>query len=384
MLSVVTPEAAGPDSAVESPNTNSRALEPLDRSLAPPARGREISVTLRPAPGENISALFRRLADTLQGATILNLFVFGAETAAFAGKDAMRRTFGKVEWPVTWVDGAPGDGGAISGIQAWAFTRDAVERIRLGGCVVGSVFQAGDARHCLVGGLVPDKRSLSRGHQTQQTLEQLQTALAAAGFSLGDTVRTWFYLADILSWYNEFNAARTEIYNGVKFRTGSLPASTGIGAGNDSGAALAVAARAMQPLTSRACAVETASPLQCPAPAYGSSFSRAMEITTAGTRHLLISGTASIAPGGKTMWQNDIQKQVELTMKVVQAILRSRGYSLSDLTRAVAYFKHATDAGAFASWCRASALTIPVVSAHCDICRHDLLFEIEADATKLI
>jgi len=74
---------------------------------------------------------------------------------------------------------------------------------------------------------------------------------------------------------------------------------------------------------------------------------------------------------------------VELTMKVVEAILHTRGFSFTDLTRAVAYFKKMNYAHAFADWCRARSFSsLPVISAHCDVCRDDLLFELEADAIK--
>ena len=212
-------------------------------------------------------------------------------------------------------------------------------------------------------------------------LEDLQTILAQAGFDLADTVRTWFYLEDILSWYDDFNQARTKIYSGVKFRTGSLPASTGVGAKNPAGTALALAALAFRPLEKNSRAEEVASPLQCPAPAYGSSFSRAMELASDSGRHLHISGTASIAPGGKTVWVGDVRKQVELTMDVVEAILRERGLTFADLTRATAYFRDPADAGIFSEWLTANRLTqMPVVSAQCDVCRDDLLFEFEAEA----
>jgi enamine deaminase RidA (YjgF/YER057c/UK114 family) len=128
-------------------------------------------------------------------------------------------------------------------------------------------------------------------------------------------------------------------------------------------------------------AEEVASPLQCPAPAYGSSFSRAMEISTNGGRQLFISGTASIAPGGKTRWVGDVRKQVGLTMDVIEAILRSRRFLLEDLSRATAYFRRAADASVFAEWLAARQLShLPVVSAECDVCRDDLLFELEAEA----
>jgi enamine deaminase RidA (YjgF/YER057c/UK114 family) len=105
-----------------------------------------------------------------------------------------------------------------------------------------------------------------------------------------------------------------------------------------------------------------------------------MEIYFACGRRLFISGTASIAPDGKTLWKEDIQKQVNQTMKVVESILHSRGFSFSDLTRATAYFKRQADIRAFKEWCAARDLSdLSVVLANCGICRDDLLFEFEAD-----
>lgn len=231
--------------------------------------------------------------------------------------------------------------------------------------------------------MTPADKTLSPAEQTRHTLEDLQTILASAGFELADTVRTWFFLENILSWYDDFNQARTKIYSGMKFRTGSLPASTGVGAKNPAGTALALAALAFRPLEKNSSAEEVASPLQCPAPAYGSSFSRAMELASPAGRRLHISGTASIAPGGKTLWVDDVRRQVALTMDVVEEILRLRGLTFADLTRATAYFRHSKDVGIFAEWLTANRLTeMPVVSTQCDVCRDDLLFELEAEAEK--
>jgi len=285
-----------------------------------------------------------------------------------------------VDWPVTWVQGGACGNQPAAGLQVHAFA-GTVERLVVDGWVVGSVFTDGGARQCVVGGILPGDNTLSRPEQTVRTLENLQIILADAGFNLADVVRTWFFLDHILSWYNDFNPARTEIYSQVKFRTGSLPASTGVGAGNPAGAALALVAWAFRPLGQDSYAEEVASPLQCPAPAYGSSFSRALETSTNTGRRLFISGTASIAPEGKTLWVGDVRKQVELTMNVVEAILRSRGFDFNDLACATAYFRHATDAGVFAEWLAANRLSrLPVVFAQCDVCRDDLLFELEAEA----
>ena len=162
--------------------------------------GPEMSLTIRPLPDEGLMKMFRRLADSLQGAPILNLLIFGSSSASAPAADAMKRTFGKARWPVTWVDGGACDGSPIAGIQVSALTGGAVQPIWLAGRVVGSVFQDASARHCLLGGLGPARPSSSREDQTKQTLEQLETALAQAAFSIADTVRTWFYLDNILSW----------------------------------------------------------------------------------------------------------------------------------------------------------------------------------------
>jgi len=345
-------------------------------------QGEQISLTIKPLPDESVPDLCRRLVRQLhaQAATPLHLLVYGNVRAGAATVDVLQKMSGHADWPLTWVEGADCNGGPIAGIQVHAFTGN-VERIEFGGRVVGSVFTEGGAQQCLVGGLVPADRTLSRPDQTRRALEDLQTILARAGFALADAVRTWFFLDDILSWYGDFNRVRTEIYSGVKFRTGSHPASTGVGAKNTAGAALAVGAWAMQPLNSSVRAEAIASPLQCPASAYGSSFSRAMELTSATGRRLLISGTASIAPGGETLWPGDARQQVAQAMQVVEAILRSRGFGFSDLTRATAYFKRRADAQTFAEWHAARGLRLQhAVLVRCDICRDDLLFELEADA----
>jgi enamine deaminase RidA (YjgF/YER057c/UK114 family) len=358
-----------------------RAVSSLDAGAN---TGAQISLTLRPLPGEGMEAVCRRLAATLREreATPLHLLVFGDRRARAATNEAFRHYLGLADWPVTWVEGAACDGSPLAGLQVHAFTGD-VERLERNGRMLGSVFTDGGARQCLLGGLTPANSTLSRPGQTRQTLEQLQALLVSAGFNLGDLVRTWFFLEDILSWYDAFNQTRTQFYSGVPFRTGSPPASTGVGAGNPAGTALALAAWAYRPLADNARAEAVASPRQCPAPAYGSVFSRAMELASDAGRRLFISGTASIAPGGKTLWPGEVRRQVDQTMEVVGAILQSRGFTPALITRATAYFRRPGEARVFTEWLAANRWAdLPVVVAHCDICREDLLFELEAEAER--
>jgi enamine deaminase RidA (YjgF/YER057c/UK114 family) len=76
---------------------------------------------------------------------------------------------------------------------------------------------------------------------------------------------------------------------------------------------------------------------------YRSSFSRAAEIVTPEWRTVFVSGTASIEPGGLTVHHDDMDKQVALTMDVVKAILETRGMTLKDSVRAIAYIKRPED-----------------------------------------
>ena len=123
------------------------------------------------------------------------------------------------------------------------------------------------------------------------------------------------------------------------------------------------------------------SPLQGSATEYGSSFSRAVEVDLGDHRRLTISGTASIAPAGETVHVGDVTAQVELTMKVVRAILNSRGMDWAHVTRGVAYFRQPADMGSYLRWCQTNKVqNMPVIVTHHTVCRDDLLYEIEIDA----
>jgi len=248
-----------------------------------------------------------------------------------------------------------------------------------GGRVIGTLHESADATVCFFEEIVPADLRASREDQTVSIFETIERVLHAEGMEFGHLVRTWFYLDKILDWYEGFNQARTPFLRARGAFQGLMPASTGIGMPNRHGAAVVAGALAIKP--KGATVTEVASPLQCPALDYKSSFSRAVEVERAGRRELYISGTASIELGGKTAYVGDPQAQIELTMQVVAAILHSRQMDWSDCTRAIAYIKEAKDAPHFAAYLREHGLeTLPLTWMHADVCRDDLLFEIELDA----
>jgi enamine deaminase RidA (YjgF/YER057c/UK114 family) len=265
-------------------------------------------------------------------------------------------------------------------MQVFAVAGVEVETLVQEGRPIGRLFNDGWARHLLLGDVRPKDLARPNTIQAAEVYQAIEDALSQANMVLSEVARTWLFLDNILSWYGPFNTVRTEIFTQQHLFEKGVPASTGIGARNPAGAALVAGAWAVQPLDGPIQIREVSSPLQCTARSYGSCFSRAMELSVPGLERLLVSGTASIEPIGRSAHQGDVRRQIQLTMEVVDAILISRKLRWTDVTRATAYFKRKKDAPCFTEWCLKHRVSLPLIVTECDICRDELLFEIELDA----
>lgn len=345
----------------------------------------EFHLTVAPRRGEAPASMVRRLAAVLNEheATVVQAIVFGSVRAHSQTVAALRQALDDPELAATWVEGAACGDHPIAGLQIHAVSGANVRTITPG-TARGRVWTDAVATHCAFGNLGPARITASPAEQARETFENLQGGLIEVGMTMKDVARTWFFLDDILSWYGEFNRVRNDFFARSELRPGSVPASTGVSGLNPAGAALTAAARAVRAHEPTARIVEVVpSPRQCPAPAYGSAFSRAVELNLAGHRQVLVSGTASIEPGGRTAHVGDVRAQIALTLQVVKALLASRGMTLADVSRATAYFKSPGDAPVFDEWIARHELSaMPAVRTVCDICRADLLFEIELDAVQ--
>jgi enamine deaminase RidA (YjgF/YER057c/UK114 family) len=346
----------------------------------------ELHLTVTPMKVESINAMAERLAEALNSwdATVVRQIIFGSTAAYPATLKTLRQVLDDPELPVAWVEGASCGDHAIAGIQIHAIAGARVRTLSGNDHPLARTWEDAVATHCVVNPILPTRTQATPPEQAREVFENLQAGLASAGMTMKDIARTWFYLDDILSWYGEFNRARNDVFTRNELRSHSLPASTGVGGRNPMGAALAAAAWAIRPRDQAAAVMHFApSPEQCPASAYGSAFSRAVEIRSAGFRRLLVSGTASIAPDGKTEHIGDARAQIERSMQVVGAILESRRMTFADTAFATAFFKCPADAPLFADWlARHGQQSMPVISAGCDICRDNLLFEIELEAVQ--
>jgi enamine deaminase RidA (YjgF/YER057c/UK114 family) len=330
--------------------------------------------------GQNMNHLLRKTAEELH-ASILSQFVFAgnqhyAEFMAEAGNAG---------WPVVWLQGDACKDGGMYSMQAVALSGVELTPIRLHDRDVGFTYEDESARYCRLRGIIPQDLNASRAEQTRSAFETMHAALNANGFEFTDTVRTWIYLDQLLDWYDDFNVVRTQYFKEAGIFNGMVPASTGIGAGNPFGAAITMDVLAVQPKNDRLKIQEIISPLQNPALDYRSSFARAVEMEYPTHKNVLISGTASIAPDGKTVHLDDPEKQIRLTLDVVKAILESRGMGWGDLFRGIAYFKDMSYLPLYRTIAAELGIPrFPLAVSHADVCRHDLLFEIEADAVRCI
>lgn len=274
-------------------------------------------------------------------------------------------------------DGSPG------GVQVRTMSGLELTPIVQDGRVIGSFYEDADARYCLLGDIRPVDTDAPRGEQAMEVFDMIQGGLIKAGMEFHDVVRTWFYNDQILDWYAEFNRARSTFFQ--RHGITAIPASTGIGVANRAGAALVAKAIAVVPKNNSVKIRQVESPLQCEATAYGSAFCRALEVADRSVRVLYISGTASIEPGGETAYVGDPAKQIAKTMEVVDAILENNGMSLTDTVRAIGYFRHREHIPLWDEYCRSRGMAaLPIVLTECEVCRKNLLFEIELDAAKAV
>ena len=344
-------------------------------------------ITIHPDKKEPLSSLIDRLNYTLhkQKAAVVKFDIFGSLKEFDIFMDSLKNIHGQIDWPITWVEGNPCFDSKFSGLQIYAVSGTPVKSLFVDSKPIARSFEDNFARYCFLGNILPNIFSVPQEEQAYSVLENMEKALKQEGIDISNVVRTWFYNNNILDWYDDFNIARNRFFKERGIFDKLLPASTGAGGKNISGSALIASAIAVKAKKDGIVIQEVPSPQQCPAKEYGSSFSRAIGISTPGYRTVFISGTASIEANGKTLYAGNIDKQIEFTMKAIDSILLSRQMSHSDIMRSIAYFKHPKEALAFEKYFKKfDKPAIPALITQSDICRNDLLFEIEVDAVSKI
>jgi len=279
--------------------------------------------------------------------------------------------------------------------------------ISAGPCSISPRLSAGVPRP-VAGANMPTGGRAKRGddatEQARAMMEKAESALKQAGSDFFSVARTWMWLGRILSWYGQFNRVRNEFFTQrgliprdflTKSRAGarqSMPASTGIGLRPADGSKCAMDLIAVLEPRDSIRHLQAAGKQQC-ALEYGSAFSRASRAITPAGETIFVSGTASIDASGATTHIDDPLGQIKETIKNVRAVLKDTAVSDEDVVQAVAYCKTAEveqifndlgsrGAGSLKSTQPSAGRDWPWVTVICDICRPDLLFEVEVTALK--
>jgi enamine deaminase RidA (YjgF/YER057c/UK114 family) len=317
--------------------------------------------------------------------------VFAEIAAAPAVARGRARAVGDAaEWavPPTCVEGAPVGRSGLAGIHVIGvrgIARTVVEGDRAYGRVVETpsvrVLGLSD-----VGRRASGRLAAGPAEDAAAAIDAAEDLLAREGFSFRDVARTWFYLRDILDWYGPFNAVRNAAFRRMGLvgpgGDGQIPASTGIEGRNHRGGwcaldVLAMRARGGGRLEMR----RLHNRKQNEATEYGSAFARAMEVVLGDARYVFVSGTASIDDHGRTAHVGDFETQARCTLEAVEALLEGAGASLANVGQATAFLANPSDGRAFERIVEQSGLrAAPLVTTVADVCRDDLLFELDATA----
>lgn len=336
--------------------------------------------------------MYRKLDSLVgeQNMRILNERVFG-ELEFFEHFSTIRKgncSFGFN--PFSYVEGKPCRGKGLAGVQIHAVRPDAPENCRTiydNNLPCGQVWSRKNTTYVHLTGITATEHGPA-DHKEQAGLmfDKINRLLNSQNVGYRKVVRTWIYLANILEWYDEFNLIRNDKYKEYKLipeTTGEaemdhlyLPASTGIGARNRTGASVISDVLAIDGDTQISVlpGISQHSPYR-----YGSAFSRGICIRESDHRQLLVSGTASIAERGSSQHPNNIEAQVTRTLECVDSLLKENCAKLTDIQSATVFFKRPGDFSVFDRIAGSFGLkNLPAVFVAADICREELLFEMDA------
>jgi len=238
--------------------------------------------------------------------------------------------------------------------------------------------------------------------------EQMRALFASVGVRFEQVIRTWLYLGGIVAdegetqRYKELNRARTDFFQDLRFLVGRVPdsfrgavypASTGIGT---EGRGIMMSAIALATDRDDILAVPLENPRQVSAHDYpdhyspkSPKFARAMALSCGTYATIFISGTASITDS-ETRHVGQAAAQTEETLDNIQALISEEnlcghglpglGTTLESLGLVRVYIKRQEDYAKVRAVCEQRLGELPTIYAMGDVCRPELLVEIEGIA----
>lgn len=346
----------------------------------------EIGILLKDVPGENICGIVLFCQEDRTGYHNM-LEHFKSSFKEFLGRDI----------PVTLV---PQPVMPEDRLCAEIYTLDSTEEIEFNEGY--GLIRTENYSLIFIEGIASSDFSDSVFRQSSEVFEKLDTILSNHGFCPDDIVRQWNYIGNITHHregrqnYQEFNDARSTYYQKVSWQNG-YPAATGIGASCDGiivGCIAYKSANGIYPINN---------PLQIAAHEYSKTvlidnnanaikstpkFERAKLIEIGGRAFCFVSGTAAIR-GEQSMEADSARSQTIQTIENIEYLVSKENlikygckpYDLSYLNLRV-YIKNADDYEDVRSIVKEKYPDIPTIYTIADVCRHELLVEIEGILTS--
>ena len=292
----------------------------------------------------------------------------------------VEKAYGRPAPPTSYIHQPPAAGQAVT-CEIWAFSTERPLR-RFPNVTAVETPSATWGFVSAAAGVTND----APGAGTRRVLNRVQRDLLDAGLDFGHTVRTWYYIGDILgaagdgNRYERFNETRNACYRELWPDLCLTPASTGIGM---STRGVVFEGLVMHPHGDDVQVNWLDNPLQTPPHLYDieltqarkPSFSRAAAVGLGDATLTLISGTASIRQS-RVLHPDSPVAQTETTIENLAVLVGEE--RLSELQNVRVYVKRREDVPAVRDCCRALLAGASCSYLIADVCKSDCLVEIEA------
>jgi enamine deaminase RidA (YjgF/YER057c/UK114 family) len=344
-------------------------------------------------------------------ASIVHQVVFVAEAAFIEPCRRLIQKFYGDDLPATTYVRQRPCGGKLLAIEAMGVGQGekAVQIDRISEQLVVASHNGISWVHCAQ--VAPPRNTAGVHQRSLSGFAAMRSLLEQAGVRVDQIIRTWLYLGDIVGMegavqrYQELNRARTDSFEGINFLADRLPpgaiaagrraypASTGIGTEDHD---ILMSCIALATERKDILAVPLENPRQTAACDYAASYSpkspkfaRAMALSCGSHATIFISGTASITDA-ETRHVGDPAAQTHETLDNIEALigepnlaghgLPGLGARLANLALVRVYIKRQEDYARIRAACQERLGEVPTVYVIADVCRPDLLVEIEGIA----
>ncbi|MDR0392483.1 MAG: hypothetical protein LBH59_11285 [Planctomycetaceae bacterium] len=258
-----------------------------------------------------------------------------------------------------------------------------------------------------------DDKFVSAYDRSLDAFKKIREQLRPNLFQLCQLVRTWIYQGHLVApdktaadgellRYQELNRARTDFFGEIKFlheyltkecKKQVFPASTGIGADDHD---VVISAIAVNSLRDDFVVAALENPKQTSAFSYSKvyspqspKFARGVAVNLDNWCQIFVSGTASIT-NSESRYNDNVEKQTKQTLDNIAALIDGanlakhgiRGFEsdLSKLECVRVYVKRPDDFAAINAICQERLQDTPILYTIADVCRPELLVEIEGIA----